>query len=93
MAFVGMAPFGSLLAGPGACDSADAIWSRPMAGRMDGDCERLVVVLGAAWFFTQLPALRRDSGQSIRRWASSCRRESDGTVAATECSIQKCNPT
>jgi MFS family permease len=64
MAFVGMAPFGSLLAGA----MAHVIPSTPLwivtgpvlAGAqwtviMNG----MVVVLGAAWFFTQLPVLRR----------------------------------
>ncbi|MGB8029809.1 MAG: MFS transporter [Terracidiphilus sp.] len=64
MAFVGMAPFGSLLAGALAhlipptpmllvkgTVLAGAQWTVILNG--------LVVVLGAAWFFTQLPALRR----------------------------------
>ncbi len=49
MAFVGMAPFGSLLAG----------WMANLMRRaLDGDHEWRVVVLGAVWFFTRLPALR-----------------------------------
>ena len=64
MAFVGMAPFGSLLAGT----MAHAIPSTPLwivAGPMLSGAQwtvminGLVVVLGAMWFFTQLPALRR----------------------------------
>jgi MFS family permease len=64
MAFVGMAPFGSLLAGTLAhlipptpmflvkgAVLAGAQWTVILNG--------LVVVLGAAWFATQLPALRR----------------------------------
>ena len=49
MAFVGMAPFGSLLAG----SMAHAIGA-PRTVIVSG----AVVVLGAAWFFTRLPALR-----------------------------------
>lgn len=64
MAFVGMAPFGSLLAGTmahiiprrpmwfvGGTALAGAQWTVILNG--------LVVVLAAAWFMTQLPALRR----------------------------------
>jgi MFS family permease len=64
MAFMGMAPFGSLLAGSLAhlipptplwfvsgTVLAGAQWTVILNG--------LVVVLGAAWFATQLPALRR----------------------------------
>ena len=51
MAFMGMAPFGSLLAG----SMAGTSWSAPLTVMMNGT----VVVLGAAWFFTRLPALRR----------------------------------
>ena len=64
MAFMGMAPFGSLLAGTlahnipptrmwlaGGAVLAGAQWTVILNG--------LVVVLGAAWFLTQLPALRR----------------------------------
>ena len=65
MAFVGMAPFGSLLAGTmahampttpswfvgGVSMLTGAQWTVIING--------VVVVLGAAWFFTQLPALRR----------------------------------
>ena len=50
MAFVGMAPFGSLLAGT----MASAIGA-PLTVIINGS----VVLLGAAWFLTQLPALRR----------------------------------
>ncbi len=50
MAFVGMAPFGSLLAG----SMADAIGA-PLTVILNGG----VVILGAAWFLTQFPALRR----------------------------------
>jgi MFS family permease len=50
MAFVGMAPFGSLLAGV----MAHAIGA-PLTVIING----AIVVLGAAWFFTRLPALRR----------------------------------
>jgi MFS family permease len=50
MAFMGMAPFGSLLAGT-------------MAHRVGAPGTVIVngafVLLGAAWFFTRLPALRR----------------------------------
>lgn len=49
MAFVGMAPFGSLLAGWMA-NLFGAPWTVISTG--------LAVVLGAAWFFTRLPALR-----------------------------------
>lgn len=49
MAFVGMAPFGSLLAGWMA-NLIGAPWTVISTG--------LAVVLGAAWFFTRLPALR-----------------------------------
>jgi len=64
MAFMGMAPFGSLLAGAMAHNIpptpmwivtgtvlAGAQWTVIING--------LVVVLGAGWFVTQLPALRR----------------------------------
>jgi MFS family permease len=50
MAFMGMAPFGSLLAG----SLASAIGA-PIAVIVTGT----VVLLGAAWFFTRLPAIRR----------------------------------
>ncbi len=50
MAFMGMAPFGSLLAGTMA-HAMGAPWTVIVNGS--------VVVLGAAWFFTRLPALRR----------------------------------
>ncbi|HVU45566.1 MAG TPA: MFS transporter [Terracidiphilus sp.] len=50
MAFVGMAPFGSLLAG----SMASAIGA-PFTVIING----VLVVLGAGWFFTQLPSLRR----------------------------------
>jgi MFS family permease len=50
MAFVGMAPFGSLLAGA----MASAIGA-PMTVIVNG----AAVIVGAAWFFTQFPALRR----------------------------------
>ena len=64
MAFMGMAPFGSLLAGTlahaippmpmwfvGGTPLSGAQWTVILNG--------VVVVLGAAWFTTQLPALRR----------------------------------
>jgi MFS family permease len=50
MAFMGMAPFGSLLAGTMA-HAIGAPWTVIVNGS--------VVVLGAVWFFTRLPALRR----------------------------------
>jgi MFS family permease len=50
MAFMGMAPFGSLLAGTLA-HAVGAPWTVIGNGS--------VVVLGAIWFFTRLPALRR----------------------------------
>jgi MFS family permease len=50
MAFMGMAPFGSLLAGTMA-DAVGAPWTVMMNG--------FVVLVGAAWFATRLPALRR----------------------------------
>ncbi len=50
MAFVGMAPFGSLLAGT----LAHAIGA-PLTVIING----AVVVLGAGWFTTQMPAVRR----------------------------------
>jgi MFS family permease len=50
MAFMGTAPFGSLLAGSMA-RAVGAPWTVIGNG--------LVVLLGAAWFFTRLPALRR----------------------------------
>ena len=64
MAFVGMAPFGSLLAGT----MAHAIPSTPVwivTGMVLSGAQwtviinGAVVVVGAAWFFTRLPALRR----------------------------------
>jgi MFS family permease len=51
MAFVGMAPFGSLLAGTMA-HAIGAPWTVILNGS--------VVLLGAAWFTTQLPAVRRE---------------------------------
>jgi MFS family permease len=51
MAFMGMAPFGSLLAGTMA-DKFGAPWTVVFSG--------LAVLLGAAWFMTQLPAVRRE---------------------------------
>jgi MFS family permease len=50
MAFVGMAPFGSLLAGSLA-HAIGAPWTVVVNGS--------VVLLGACWFYTQLAALRR----------------------------------
>jgi MFS family permease len=50
MAFMGMAPFGSLLAG----SMATAVGA-PLTVMVNG----AVVLLGAAWFATRLPALRR----------------------------------
>jgi MFS family permease len=50
MAFMGMAPFGSLLAG-GMAHKFGAPWTVIMNGA--------VVMLGAAWFLTRLPLLRR----------------------------------
>jgi MFS family permease len=51
MAFVGMAPFGSLLAGSLA-HAIGAPWTVIVNGA--------AVLAGAAWFWTQLPAVRRD---------------------------------
>ena len=51
MAFVGMAPFGSLLAGA----MADAIGA-PRTVIVSG----IACIVGAFWFTTQLPAIRRD---------------------------------
>jgi MFS family permease len=50
MAFVGMAPFGSLLAGASA-HAVGAPWTVIVNGT--------VVLLGAAWFTTRLPSVRR----------------------------------
>lgn len=50
MAFVGMAPFGSLIAG-----SMASVIGAPLAVIINGS----VVILGALWFMTQLPAVRR----------------------------------
>jgi MFS family permease len=50
MAFVGMAPFGSLLAGSMA-HAIGAPWTVILNGS--------VVLLGAAWFSTRLPVVRR----------------------------------
>jgi hypothetical protein len=50
MAFMGMAPFGSLLAGTMAHK-----FGAPMTVIVNG----AAILLGAAWFFTQRPALRR----------------------------------
>ncbi len=50
MAFVGMAPFGSLLAG-----TLASIIGAPATVMLNGS----VVVLGAVWFFTRLPEMRR----------------------------------
>jgi MFS family permease len=51
MAFMGMAPFGSLLAGTMAHK-----FGAPLTVMMNG----AVVVMGAAWFATRLPAVRRE---------------------------------
>jgi MFS family permease len=51
MAFVGMAPFGSLLAGAMA-HAVGAPWTVMVSG--------VLVLAGAAWFATQLPAVRRE---------------------------------
>ena len=64
MAFVGMAPFGSLLAGAMAhMIPATPMWiaaGPELAGaQWTVIINGLVVVLGAAWFFTRLPTLRR----------------------------------
>jgi hypothetical protein len=63
MAFVGMAPFGSLLAGAMAHAIPTApIWilrGTPLTGaQWTVILNGAAVLLGAAWFFTQLPALR-----------------------------------
>jgi MFS family permease len=50
MAFMGMAPFGSLLAG-----SMATAMGAPLTVMVNG----ALVLLGAAWFATRLPALRR----------------------------------
>jgi MFS family permease len=50
MAFMGMAPFGSLLAGTMA-QNLGVSWTMIINGAL--------ILLGAAWFITQLPALRR----------------------------------
>jgi MFS family permease len=49
MAFMGMAPFGSLLAG-----SMASAFGAPITVIVTGS----VVILGAIWFFTRLPAIR-----------------------------------
>jgi MFS family permease len=49
MAFMGMSPFGSLLAG-----SMASAFGAPLTVVVSGS----VVLLGAAWFFTRLPAIR-----------------------------------
>ncbi len=49
MAFMGMAPFGSLLAG-----SLASAYGAPLTVIVTGT----VVLLGAAWFFTRLPSIR-----------------------------------
>jgi MFS family permease len=49
MAFMGMSPFGSLLAG-----SMASAFGAPIAVIVTGS----VVLLGAAWFFTRLPSIR-----------------------------------
>jgi len=64
MAFMGMAPFGSLLAGTMAHNIPPMpmgfVGKTPLAGaQWTVILNGLVVVLGAAWFFTHLPALRR----------------------------------
>jgi MFS family permease len=64
MAFVGMVPFGSLLAGTMAHAIPTArLWiaaGPPLAGaQWTVIINGAVVVAGSAWFFTQLPALRR----------------------------------
>ena len=64
MAFMGMAPFGSLLAGTMAhAIPAMPMWfvgGTPLAGaQWTVILNGVVVVLGAAWFVTRLPALRR----------------------------------
>jgi MFS family permease len=50
MAFVGMAPFGSLLAG-GLAHAIGAPWTVMLSGAF--------CVVGAAWFATQVPAIRK----------------------------------
>jgi len=64
MAFMGMAPFGSLLAGTLAhAIPAMPMWflgGAPLAGaQWTVILNGVVVVLGAAWFMSRLPALRR----------------------------------
>jgi len=64
MAFVGMAPFGSLLAGTMAHAIPGAplwIWSGPMLAGAQWTViiNGVVVVAGAAWFASQLPVVRR----------------------------------
>jgi MFS family permease len=50
MAFMGMAPFGSLLAG-----SMASAFGAPLTVVVSGS----VVLLGAGWFYTRLPAIRQ----------------------------------
>jgi len=49
MAFMGMSPFGSLLAGA----MANAFGAPPAV-----IASGIAIMLGAAWFFTRLPAIR-----------------------------------
>ncbi len=64
MAFVGMAPFGSLLAGTMAhAIPASRLWivGGPLLAGAQWTVliNGVIVVIGAVWFFTQLPSLRR----------------------------------
>ena len=69
MAFMGMAPVGSLLAGAVADE-----WGAANAVRLSG----VVTLLAATWFFSRLPALREQvSARSTREWASSPRSPAD----------------
>ncbi len=62
MAFVGMAPFGSLLAG-GLAHKLGAPHTVIITGS--------VVILGALWFATRLPSIREQIRPIYRPWASS----------------------
>ena len=62
MAFVGMAPFGSLLAGA----LAHAIGA-PRTVIISG----IACILGSLWFWSRMPAIRKDdAARSMSAWAS-----------------------
>ena len=102
MAFMGMATFGSLLAGTLAhAIPPTPMWlvgKMPLAGaQWTVILNGVAVVIGALWFATRLPARGKWCGQSIRRWElfrrrgrwrpSRCRITTSGDFIMLSCTL------